>query len=153
MVTLAKSFQSLGGLVLLFSLCFFFGNAWRRRKVSIQLLSCYIRTCHEIRDSLAILGGHQRVLWNQFVLCLWDIGKAQANNAEQCISMAFYNGQGKPGGGTIEQKKKIATHVHRDAQSISLETHSYSLSTSKTRCYSFFFRNDLRSLFFYPWLT
>ncbi|KAL6796853.1 hypothetical protein J3E68DRAFT_316284 [Trichoderma sp. SZMC 28012] len=79
MVTLAKSFQSLGGLVLLFSFVCFFGNAWRRRKVSIQLLSCYIRTCHEIWDFLAILGGHQRVLWNQFVLCLWDIGKAQAN--------------------------------------------------------------------------
>ncbi|KAL6813204.1 hypothetical protein GGI42DRAFT_166328 [Trichoderma sp. SZMC 28013] len=57
MVTLAKVFQSLGGLVLLFFFVFFFGTAWRRRKVSILLLSCYIRTCHEIRD---FFGGYPR---------------------------------------------------------------------------------------------
>lgn len=138
MVTLAKSFQSLGGLVLLFSFVFF-GNAWRRRKVSIQLLSCYIRTCHEIRD---FFGYPRRVSTRPMEpVCImsWDIGKAQANNAEQCISMAFYTGKGIREAELLNKKKKIATHVHRDAQSISLETNSYSLSTSKTML--LFFRN------------
>lgn len=149
-----RSLSSLREDLFFYFLLSIFGNAWRRRKVSIQLLSCYIRTCHEIRDFLAILGGHQRVLWNQFVLCLWDIGKAQANICRAVHQYGVLYGQGKPGGGTIEQKKKIATHVHRDAQSISLETNSYSLSTSKNDAILSLQKGDLRfSLFFYPWLT
>lgn len=101
-----RSLSSLWEDLFFYFLLSFFGNAWRRRKVSIQLLSCYIRTCHEIRDFLAILGGYQRVLWNQFVLCLWDIGKAQANNAEQCISMAFYTGKGIREAELLNKKKE-----------------------------------------------
>ena len=98
--------------------CFLFGTAWRRRKVSILLLSCYIRTCHEIREFLAILGEHWSVLWNQFVLCLWDMEVLKQNLQSSASVWRFIRARETEA--DYWEKRKL--HVNRDAQSISLET-------------------------------